>query len=164
MAQAVIGIIGIAIAAAGTGVAVAGQIEQAEAAEKAGKYNQAVADNNALAAQQQAKFEADRISKRNRIILGRQKAAVAKAGILDTGSTLDVFFDSAVEGELDRMAAIYSGQVRSGYATTQGQLARMEAESQKRASYYRAGGTLLSGTGQAATTFARDVYPTFGED
>lgn len=144
MAQAIPFIV-LAVAAAGTAVAVHGQIEQAEAAEKAGKYNEAVARNNAQAAADQARFESERIRKRNMVILGRQKAAIAKAGILDTGSTLDVFFDSAVEGELDRMAALYSGDLRSGFYTSQGQLARMEGDAQKRANYYRAGGTLLSG-------------------
>ena len=140
-------LVAIAVSAAGTGVAIAGQVEQAAAAEKAGKYNEAVARNNATAAAQEAQFEAERIRKRNSIILGKQKAAIAKAGILDTGSTLDVFYDSAIEGELDAMAALYTGDVRSGYFRSQGQIARMEGDAAKRAGYYRAGSSLLTGVG-----------------
>lgn len=150
-------LVGVAASLAGTGVAVAGSLEQAAAAKKAGKYNQAVAANNAQAAADQARFESDRIRKRNMVILSRQKAAIAKSGILDTGSTLDVFMDSAVEGELDALAALYSGQVKSGYYQSQGQLARMEGNSQARANYYRAGGTLLSGAGNAAQQ-GYDIY------
>lgn len=148
-------IAGTLAAMAGTGVAVASSIEQAEAAEKAGKYNEAVAENNAQAAADQARFESERIRKRNMIILGRQKAAIAKSGILDAGSTIDVFMDSATEGELDRLAALYGGDVRAGYYQSQGKLARAEGDAMKRAGYYRAGGTLLSGIGAAA-----DRWPT----
>jgi len=150
---AAIALAAVAVSAVGTGVAVAGQMEQADAAEKAGKYNEKVARNNALAAQHQAQYEADRISKRNRVILGRQKAAIAKSGILDSGSTFDVFMDSAVEGELDRMAALYSGTVRSNYATSQATLSRMEGDAAQRAGYYRAGGTLLTGAANVASTY-----------
>jgi hypothetical protein len=158
--------IALALTAAGTGVAVASSIEQAKAAEKAGKYNEAVARNNAQAAADQARFEADKIERRNRLILGRQKAAIAKAGILDTGSTLDVFEDSAMQGELDRMAALYSGDLRSGYYQSQGQLARMEGNSAARANYYRAGGSLLSGIGGTASAYdtyrkSQNTGPTF---
>lgn len=152
-------LVAIAASAAGTGVAVAGQIEQAKAAEEAGEYNQKVAENNAIAAAQQAQYESERIRKRNLIILGRQKAAVAKAGILDTGSTLDVFLDSAIQGEMDRQAALYSGQTRSGYFRSQGTLARMEGDSLARANYYRAGGTVLSGAGRVASS----AYSTNGD-
>lgn len=148
---AAIALAAVAISAVGTGVAVAGQIEAAKAAEEAGKYNEKVARNNAQAAAQQAQYEADRIRKRNIVILGRQKAAIAKAGILDTGSTLDVFLDSAVEGELDRMAALYGGSLRSTNYLSQGRLARMEGDAAKRAGYYRAGGTLLTGAGNVVS-------------
>lgn len=143
----------LALAAAGTGVAVHGQMEQAKAAERAGKYNQKVNEANAAAAQNAASYEAEQVRRRNRIILGRQKAAIAKAGILDTGSAEDLFFDSAVQGELDVLATKYQGQVQSNYYRSRGNLARMEGDAAATASRYRAVGTLLTGAGQTASSY-----------
>jgi hypothetical protein len=145
-----VAVISAVAAIAGTAVSVAGSIEQAEAAEKAGKFNEAVARNNAQAAADQARFEADRIRKRNTILLGRQKALYAKAGILDSGSTLDVFMDSATEGELEAMSALYVGSIQSNYHRSAGMLAGMEAKSAATAARYRAAGTLLTGIGKVA--------------
>lgn len=157
-------LVATAASVAGTAVAVAGAQEQAAAAKKSGEYNQKVAENNAEASRQQAMFEADKISRRNRMILGRQKAVIAKSGILDTGSTLDVLEDSAVQGEMDRLAALYSGEVRSNYYQSQGQLASMEGNSQARANYYRSAGTLLTGASSVAGSYynnTRNNGPTF---
>lgn len=139
----------LAATVAGAGVAAYSSIEQGKAADEAGKYNQKVASNNAEAARQQAMFEADKVRKRNMLILGRQHAEAAKSGILDTGSMEDVFNDSAVQGELDAMVTNYGGAYKANYYASQGRLARYEGSAAQQASYYRAGGTLLTGAAQA---------------
>ena len=152
--------------AAGTAVSVYSATEQAKASEKAGKYNQKVAENNAQAASQQAQFEAEQVRRKNRYILGRQKAVTAKAGILDSGSAFDVFMDSAAQGELDVLATLYTGQVQSNYQRSRGTIARMEGDSAAQGYRYQAVGSLLTGASQGASMYnrggySRDTGPTF---
>lgn len=144
--------IALAVSAAGTYMAYQAQQDQAKSAEKMGEYNAKVAENNATAAADAARFEANQIERRTRLILGRQKAMVAKAGVLDSGSMLDVFMDSAVQGELDRMAALYAGDVRTRNYISQGILAKAEGSSASSAYRSRSYATLLSGAGNVAGT------------
>lgn len=150
--------IALAVTAAGTGVAVAGQLEQADAAEKTGEYNKKVAENQALAESDKAAYEAARIRKRNLVLMGKQRAAFAKSGVNISGSALDVIYDSALEGQLDSMAAGYAGATAAGYYQSRGQLAGMEGRNAATASRYRAAGTLLTGAGSAYQQYQNDPY------
>lgn len=142
----------LALTAAGTGVAVSSSLEQAAAAEKAGKFNEQVAQNNAIAAQQQAQFEARQVRKHNLVLLGKQRAAVGKSGTLLSGSAAAVIDSSVTEAELDRLATLYTGRAQSSYYRTQGQLAGMEANQRATAARYQAAGSLLTGLGNMAGT------------
>lgn len=89
------------------------------------RYDAAVAkntgivyENAAIASMQDAKrarhesqYEADRIRDRNKRLRGAQVVRVAKSGIMLEGSPSDVIYDSAVQGELDALAAEYIGDV-----------------------------------------------------
>lgn len=139
--------------AVGTGVAVYAAKEQGKAAEEAGKFNEAVARNDALAQSQQAQYEANQARRRSLIMSGRQRAAYAKSGVTLSGSADDVMYDSEIQGELDALAALYTGKVRSNYATSSGQLARLEGDNAKTASNFHAAGSLLTGAGQFAQQY-----------
>lgn len=140
------------VAAAGVGTYAA--VQQGKAADAQGKYNQKIAQNNATSAMQQAKFEADRIKKRNRLLRGKQRANYLKSGIDLSGSAEDVMMDSAIEGALDVAAAQYAGATQSQAYSTRGKLAAIQGTNAKRGSYYQAAGTLLSGVGSAASESA----------
>lgn len=151
--------IGLALTAVGTGVAVAGQQEQAAAQEKAAEYNAAVAENNATAQKQAAQYEADKLRKRQLILMGKQKAAFAKSGV-ESGFG-DVFYDSALEGELDRLAVLYSGNVAAANQRAGAELYRAEGRNAKTSGMYRSAGTLLTGAGQMAGQYQRINNPSF---
>lgn len=135
------------VAAVGTGYSVHSSIEQGKQAEKAANFNARVAENDALAAAQQAQYEADQVSRRNRIVMGKQRAAYAKSGV-SGGSMYDVMYESYMQGELDRMATLYTGAVASNRNKSQAQLSRLEGANARRTGYMRAGSALLSGTGE----------------
>lgn len=139
---------GLAIAAAGAGVGAYSAVQAGEAQKDAAKYNAAVQKNNALTASQQAKYQADRIAKRNRIILGRQRAAYAKSGIDLSGSAEDVLMDSMIEGELDKRAALYAGATSAQSSLARAKLDEFEGRTAQRAGYTRAGASILGGASQ----------------
>lgn len=155
--------ISLALTAVGTGVAVKGSLDAAAASEKAGEFNEAVAKNQAQAESDKAAYEAQRIRKRNLVLLGKQRAAYAKSGVNLSGSALDVMFDSSMEGELDALAAQYTGATAAGFYRSKGQLARMEGDNAAAASRYHAYGTLLTGAGRISQRVydSRQNNPTF---
>jgi hypothetical protein len=159
-----IALAGLAVSAIGAGVAAVGQIEQGKAADKAGKYNAQVAENNALAAQQQAEFDAGRLRKRQLILLGKQRANFAKSGVELSGSATDVMYDCALEGELDRLAVFYTGNVTAGNQRARAGLERMEGSNAKATGYLNAGGTILTGAGRTASGYNRIQNPSFGAE
>ena len=125
-------------------------IMQGEAAEDAAEYNAAVAENDARAAAEQSQYEAARIRDRNRRILASQRVGQAKSGLSLTGSFQDLQMDSAIQGEMDALAAIYTGQIAAGSAQARAQLSRLEGRSAKRAGYLGAGGSILTGASDVA--------------
>lgn len=150
-----------AVSAAGTGVAVAGQLEQAAAAEKAAKFNEQVAQNNATQAMQAAQAEAAMVRRKHAATIGRANAVFAKNGLLMSGSAEDILYDSLIQSELDQMTAIYAGQVQSGYHQSQGMLARLQGESIKGALPYTISGELLRGAGRRIEIGAQAAQPYF---
>lgn len=152
------------MAAAGTAVSVYSSVQQGQQTEKAANFNAKVAENNALASQQQAEFDVNRIRRKNVLLAGRQRAAAAKSGVELSGSVDDVMFDSSVQGELEAMAALYTGEVAANRERSGGQLSRMQGQNAKETSYYNAGGSILSGAGSSLKIGA-DYYanqqPTF---
>jgi hypothetical protein len=90
--------------------------QRAEFEAQSHELNAGIARNNAIMAQQDAKssrqrmrFDVDRADRRNRMLAGSQRAAVAKAGVTIEGTPADVMFDSALQGEIEELATIYMG-------------------------------------------------------
>lgn len=115
--------------AAGTAVSIVGQQEAADAQKRSADYNAQVAQNNAIAAQQESEYEAARIRDKNRRVLASATAAQAKNGVVLDGSSSDVLYDSSVQGELDAMAALYTGKVSANASTAEARLQKMKADS-----------------------------------
>jgi hypothetical protein len=148
----VLAVAAIAASAAGAGAAAYGQYQQGKAQESAAKFNAAVQQNNALASKQQAQYEADRIRKRNLHLRGAQNAAIAKSGIDVSGSASDVIYDSAMQGEMDALAALYTGKVRSNAEASGAMLSRLSGENARTSSYYSMAGSILGGASGAASS------------
>jgi hypothetical protein len=153
-ASTVIGIIGVTIAAAGAAASVVQGQQAADAQEKALEYNAAVQRNNAVSARQESTFAADRIRKRNRLLISKQKATYAKGGVLIDGTPEDVIFDSEIEGELDALAALYSGDMRALSAAQDAQLSDAKARAIDNSRGLSTANSILGSTGQIASASA----------
>lgn len=145
--------IALALTAVGTGVAAYGQVKAGKAADQAAKATQEADNANALAAQQQAAYEAQQVRRKNLLRFGEQRAAAAKSGVLINDSAADVIYDTSIQGELEAQAALYSGAASSNYYRSRGAIARLEGSNAKSASRIQAGSTIIGGLGKAASLY-----------
>ena len=141
---------GIAVIAVGTVVNAFGQIQQGKAQQKWGSYNAAVAERDAETARLNAEYEAGVQRKETQKLLGRQRALYGKSGVTLEGSPLLLMAETAAEGELDALMIERGGKMRAQGYRSEATLSRMKGSAAKRAGYYGAGSTLLTGAGQAA--------------
>jgi type II secretory pathway pseudopilin PulG len=147
----VVAIVGAIASAAGTAVAISSQKAAGEAANDAAKYNAKLAENNAIMASQQARFKADQQKRRNRLVLGSQRANFLKSGATIEGTPDDVLYNSSIEAELDQAAILYQGEVSSRGLQARARLSEYEGKQAQSAGNIAAAGSLLSGVGSAAS-------------
>lgn len=121
-------------AAAGTALALGSQQIQSDAAQRSTNYNIALADTNKKMIADQTDFAIFRHTDAVQRVLGSQRAGYAAAGVTMEGTPLNVAMDTATQGEIDRLAIIYGGDVKqagldSEKATTRfrGQMAKTQA-------------------------------------
>ena len=139
------------IAVAGTAVSVVGQIQQGKQQEKIAEYNAAIAEQEAVAASKKAAFDADASARRFKVLMGKQRALYAKAGVdIASGSPLLLLTAQAEEAERDRQSILFGGQVASTQRTNQAGLFRLKGSQARTASRIGAGSTFLTGLGQTA--------------
>lgn len=153
-AGAIIAIISGVTAAAGTAVSVQQSRAAGEAADKTAKFNAQVESNNAQAAAEQAQAQATQVRRINRLRLGSQRAATAKSGVDLSGSSADIFTDTAQQGELQALSELYAGQREASFYQSQGQAQRFEGQTALQASRYRAGSSLISGAASGVNIYA----------
>lgn len=152
----------ITLALVSAAVSAYGAYYSAQSQSDAAKYNAAVANNNAAAAAQQGEFDAQQIRDRNKRILAQQRNAFAAAGVdPDSGSASDVASDSAVQGELQALMAIYTGRSSQTAEQARSRLYAMQADRAQTGGYVAVGGTILSGLTTAASVDASSRQPTF---
>ena len=157
-------IIAIAAIAISTGVSAYGAKVSADAQSDASKYSAAVARNNAPAQGQQAQFEAQQIRDRNRRVLASQRAAFASSGVdPESGTALDVRGDSATQGELQALTAIYTGRVGSNAQLAQARLDSAQAGFAQTAGYISMAGSVVGGIGGAASIAANPNFNKSGK-
>ena len=94
---------------------------------------------------QEAAYEADKQAQRIRRLNATQRAAYAASGINLSGSALDVMEDSTTQGEMDRLAILYGGDVEAANARNEATLSRFQGKSAAAAGQSAAFGTLLGG-------------------
>lgn len=147
----------VAVAAvAAAGVAAYSQYQQGQAQNAAQKYNAKVAENQALAARQQAEFAANQQRERSRRLIANERALYGTAGVdVSAGSPLLVVADSAKQAELDAQATLAGGAARSSGFEAQGTLDRFMGRQAVQAGNLGAGATLLSGAASGASAYAR---------
>jgi hypothetical protein len=147
-----------------------GQIQQAQAASAAGKYNAQVAEMNATLADRRARDalergKVDEQRKRNEVaaIKGKQMAAMAANGVdLGFGSPLDTLIDTATLGEIDALTVrtnaareSYDHSVDAVNKRAGATLSNMQARSALQGGYLNAAGTILTGGSKAYQSYSR---------
>lgn len=157
-----LGIAALATSAVSTGLGVYSSVQQGAAQKSAADFNAAVARNDAIAAQQQAGFEARQISRRNRMRQASRRARYAASGVELSGSATDVMFDSAVQEELDRQAALYRGEIRAGRSRAEADLQTAAGRNARTSSYFSAAGTLLGGVSQGLSVASSPSFRSTG--
>ncbi len=147
-----------------------GQIQQGQASAGAAKYQAAVARNNQIIAEQNARYsvaagetQAQAQDFRNRALAGAVEAAQGASGI-DVGSpTLsDVREGESQIGRLDTATIMQKAMLQerayeqeASNFGAQNQLATMEARSAERAGYIGAAGSILGGGSNFADKWQR---------
>lgn len=153
------------IAAVGTLVSVAGAIQKGQAEQAQAKYQSAVARNNAILAERQAKdaIERGKIAERNQRIktaqtIGEQRARLAANGVVvDQGSALALTSDTAQFGELDALTIRSNADREALGFRTQGmnyeadaRLSKLRGDQAVTSSYFSAASALFKGAGSVA--------------
>ena len=152
----IVGVISAVSAIAGVGLTAVGMVTQAQAAQQNAKaqkaaydYNAQVANNNALAAEQQSKADAERIRRRYNQTLGKQRASAAGLGLLAGGGSFeDIQYDSLLQGELDAMNREYQGAVEANKYRNESKLQTFYGQTAISRGNSEATGSLLSGGAQ----------------
>jgi hypothetical protein len=146
-------IAGLVIAGISAAVAAGGAVYSGVQQSNAADYNAAVAEQDALAANDRAKSEEDAHRESIRRILATQRALYGKSGLSMEGSPLLVMEDTAAQGELDALTIRYGGDIAAAKGRSSANLSRMQGGAAKTASYFQAGSTLLSGASSGAFSY-----------
>lgn len=143
--------IAIALAAASAVVTAAGAIQQGEASRKMANYQAAIAENNAVAARQEAEFQERQHREKARQILSAQRARAAKGGVLtEEGSPLLFNVDTSEGSEIDALNIRRRGEMQATDLRSRAALSRYEGRVAQRSAYFKAGSTLLDGMSKVA--------------
>jgi len=147
----------------GTGISVAGQLQAGRVAEAEMTSAQRMADYNARLKEREAKikrqetgFAQKRQAERAARIRSTLTARLGKAGGIGAPVAADLAAAQAEELELEQAMIGYMGETAAVSAESQAELDRLQGKiygrrgkAARRASYYRAGTSLLTGFGSA---------------
>jgi hypothetical protein len=147
------------IMAAGAAMSAMQQIQQGQAAKAQGKFQAAVAENNATAARQQAAFQEARQREEVERGLAAQRVRFGKSGALAAGSALDVSADRAVAGELAALSTRRSGELQAQSHGNQATLDRFKGSSAMDSAMLGAGSTLLMAASRVAPATFDELLP-----
>lgn len=137
---------------AAAAVSAYGSYEQGQTQKRASNYNRQLAEQNAVAARQQAAARQKQHDRETTLRLGAIRANQGAFGGAMEGSALDVLGDTAAQLELQRQNIEYAGELQArGYDST-AVLDQVRGESAARAGTIGAGASLLGGAAQAYGT------------
>ena len=131
--------------AASTAITAYGQYQAGQAQKQAYEYNAAIQEQNAKVEQEKAAYEADKQAQRIRRLNATQRAAYAASGVTQSGSALDLQEDSTIQGEMDRLAILYGGDVNAANYRSEAALSRFQGKQAGASGTSAAFGTLLGG-------------------
>jgi hypothetical protein len=142
---------------------------QGQAQQNAANYNARMKEIEAGITREQTNAREEQQRRQARQVMGRQRAAVAQAGIGWGGSALDIMEESATFAELDALTIRYEGDLKAKgllaeaeYDRYSGAVAAAMGKAAKKASYVSAAASLLSGAAGAYKGFAAAPAGTAG--
>ena len=167
-------LIAIALAVSG-GLQVLSTVKQGQAARRAGETQEAIAQRDALLAERQAEAEqqaavaeARKQEREGKALKGRQRAAIAKAGVVGgRGTPLALLVETAEVLEAERLTILREGAIsasqrrqQAGILRVQGAAAAARGRAASRAATLSAAGTILSTVGTVGQSrFERGLKP-----
>ena len=168
------GIVAANVAALGAVVSAVGMIQQGKAASAQANFQAGVARNNAIIAQQQATrarqqaaIDEGDFRRDQSDLMASRRSLMGGLGVTGAGSPLAVSSDFAGETEYNAQTIRNQGEVTANRLqqevmnqNAQASLYGMQGRQAVTSSYYRAGGTLMSGLGSAMGGFKSSSAPT----
>ena len=126
-------------------VGVVSSLSQAQQQKSAAKYNEKLAENQAVGARQEAAAAANRQQRQSAKTIGTMQASYAASGVSTEGSPLEVLEESARNAELDRLTILWNGESRAqGYQNT-AELERSRGKNAMASGYLSAAGSAMKG-------------------
>lgn len=133
--------------------------QQGKAQNALNQRNAQIADQAALDRERDSRILANAQRDRNRKLMSRQRALLAKSGVIaDTGSPLALQAQQAGELEMAALDAERTGNVEASQLRQQAVLDRMAGRAAKRAGTLGAAGTILSTAGSVGFNYAYGRY------
>lgn len=135
---------------AATGLQVMGTLQQGRAQQAALNYE--AQERERAAAEERAASQREAIEKRGEAerVMSRQKALAAASGAgVVTPSILDIYGDTAQQGEYNAQTALYGGESRARGQISQANAARFKGKAAYKGSLLEAGGQAFAGAGKA---------------
>jgi len=140
------------------GVSAVSMISQASQQKASAKYNQQVAENQAISARQQAAANAETQKRSAAKKIGSMQAAYGASGVSIEGSALDILEESARNAEMDRQNIIYGGELRAVGSEGTAILEGSRASNAMSSGYLSAAGSLFKGASSSSKSDSQDAY------
>ena len=144
---------GAIIALVAAGVGAYSSYQQGKQQEKIYDYNAALAERQAEEERQAAKYAADIQREQGEALKARQRLLFNVSGVTLEGTPEDLLADTAKQLERDAKAIEYGGQSKGTALDLQANLMRMQGTSARRAGWWNAGTSLLSGASTAYNSY-----------
>lgn len=159
----------LSLAAVGTGVAAAGQIQEGKAAKAQADYQSQVAENNAELAKRNAAdakvrggIASGEQDIKTRQLISRQRVALSASGQeVDVGSGLEITSDTAALGKLDSLRIVNNAEreaagldILASNFTADAAAKKAAGRNAATASGFNSGATLLSGASNISSQFS----------
>ena len=148
-------VVGTIVTVVGAGISAYGKYQSGQAQKAMADYNAKLAENEAIAKEQQAHAESLQMRKDKERLQASQRAGFAKSGaIITEGTPLLVMAEQAGIMELDILNAQRNRALESSALRSQATLDKYAGKQAATAGTIGAGATLLSGVGSALMSAA----------
>jgi hypothetical protein len=140
-----------AIVVAGVALTAYGQYEAGQSAKATANYNAKLAENEAIAKEQQARVESQQMQKNKERLLASQRAGFAKGGaVITEGTPLLLMAEQAGTAELDILNQQRNRAMEATSLRSEATISKFSGKQAARAGNIGAAGTVIGGAGSIA--------------